>query len=163
MSPKVITALEQQAAHELFAAQCYLALACWCEVQQYSGFASFFTKQAGEERAHADKFLKHLTDRDVVPKLTALAAPPQSFSSLVEVAQAACDLERANTEGIHAAYEAALAEKDYPAQVMLHWFISEQVEEEAWSGKLLVKTRQAGCAGAMMNLDRHIEKILGSE
>jgi len=25
--------------------------------------------------------------------------------------------------------------------VMLHWFISEQVEEEAWSDKLLVKTR----------------------
>lgn len=43
---------------------------------------------------------------------------------------------------------------------MLHWFISEQVEEEAWSDKLLVKTREATCAGAMLNLDRHLATIL---
>jgi len=153
MNPKVIIALEKQATHELFAAQSYLAMSCWCEVQQHSGFARFFHKQAGEEREHADKILKHLTDRDVMPKIGALEAPASSFGSLLEVAQAAYDFERA-------AYEAALAEKDYPAQVMLHWFINEQVEEEAWSDKLLVKTREAGCAGALLNLDRHLEKIL---
>jgi len=79
---------------------------------------------------------------------------------VTEVAKWAYDLERANTAGIHAAYETALAEKDYPAQVLLHWFISEQVEEEAWSDKLLVKTREATCAGALLNLDRHLSKIL---
>jgi ferritin len=163
MSPKVITALEKQATHELFAAQSYLAMSCWCEVQQHSGFAAFFRKQAGEEREHADKLLKHLTDRDVVPHIGALAAPTTEFKNLAEVAKAAYDFERANTEGIHAAYEAALAAKDYPTQVMLHWFISEQVEEEAWSDKLLVKVREAGCAGAMMTLDRHLEKILGGD
>jgi len=161
ISPKVITALENQATHELFAAQSYLAMSCWCEVQQHSGFAGFFYKQAAEERAHADKLLKHLTDRDVMPKIGALAAPAAAFKSLLEVAQAAYDFERANTAGIHAAYAAALAEKDYAAQVMLHWFINEQVEEEAWSDKLLVKTREASCAGALLNLDRHLEKILG--
>lgn len=159
----VITALEAQATHELFAAQSYLAMSCWCEVQQHSGFASFFHKQAGEEREHADKILKHLTDRDVIPKIGALAAPAVTFKTLLDLAQAAYDFERANTAGIHAAYEAALAAKDYPAQVMLHWFINEQVEEEAWSDKLLVKVREAGCAGALMNLDRHLEKILGTD
>lgn len=163
MSPEVITALEKQATHELFAAQSYLAMGCWCEVQQHSGYASFLHKQAGEERSHADKLLKHLTDRDVMPKIGALAAPLATFKSLLEVAQAAYDLERANTAGIHAAYEAALGQKDYPAQVLLHWFIAEQVEEEAWSDKLLVKTREAGCAGALLNLDRHLEKILGGD
>jgi ferritin len=79
------------------------------------------------------------------------------------VAQAAYDFERANTAGIHAAYETALAEKDYPAQVLLHWFIGEQVEEEAWSDKLLVKTREASCAGALLNLDRHLAKILNGD
>jgi ferritin len=163
MSPKLITALEKQADHELLAAQSYLAMSYWCDVHHHAGFAGFFKKQAGEELEHANKILKHLADRDVVPKIGAIPAPVGTFKLLVEVAQAAYDFERANTAGIHAAYEVALAEKDYPAQVMLHWFISEQVEEEAWSDKLLVKTREASCAGALMNLDRHLEKILGGD
>jgi ferritin len=163
MSPEVITALEKQADHEFLASQNYLAMSYWCEVQQHSGFAAFFKKQSGEEREHANKILKHLADRDVLPKIGGVPAPTLKFKSLVDVAQAAYDFERANTAGIHAAYEAALAEKDYPAQVMLHWFIAEQVEEEAWSDKLLVKTREAGCAGALLNLDRHLEKILAGD
>jgi ferritin len=162
-SAKVIAALEKQADHEFLASQNYLAMSYWCEAHQHSGFASFFKKQAGEEMEHANKILKHLADRDVLPKIGAVAAPANNFKALVEVAQAAYDFERANTAGIHSAYEVALAEKDYPAQVMLHWFIAEQVEEEAWSDKLLVKTREAGCAGALMNLDRHLEKILNSD
>ena len=129
----------------------------------YTDIARELETHAGEELAHANKILKHLADRDVVPKIGAVPAPVGTFKLLIEVAQAAYDFERANTAGIHAAYEAALAEKDYPAQVLLHWFISEQVEEEAWSDKLLVKTREAACAGALMNLDRHLEKILSGD
>ncbi len=119
--------------------------------------------KCSEEQGHAAKILKHLADREVVPAIGALEAPKVSFKHLTDVAQAAYDLERANTAGIHAAYETALAEKDYPAQVLLHWFISEQVEEEAWSDKLLAKTREATCAGALLNLDRHLSKILSGE
>ena len=162
-SAKVIAALEKQADHERLASQNYLAMSYWCEVNHHAGFASFFKQQAGEELEHANKILKHLADRDVVPKIGPLPAPGGAFKLLLEVAQAAYDFERANTAGIHAAYEAALADKDYPAQVLLHWFISEQVEEEAWSDKLLAKTREAACAGALMNLDRHLAKILGGE
>ena len=162
-SAKVIAALEKQADHELLASQSYLAMSYWCDVHHHAGFASFFKKQAGEELEHANKILKHLADRDVVPKIGAVPPPLGNFKALIETAQAAFDFERANTAGIHAAYEVALAEKDYPAQVLLHWFIAEQVEEEAWSDKLLVKTRESACAGALMNLDRHLEKILGGD
>jgi ferritin len=163
MSPKLIAALNKQASYELQAAQAYLALAYWCEVHHSSGFAKFFHAQAAEEQSHAAKILKHLADRDVVPAIGALAAPKASFKEITEVAQAVWDMERANTAGIHATYEVALAEKDYPAQVLLHWFISEQVEEEAWSDKLLVKTREATCAGSLMDLDRHLSKILAGD
>lgn len=160
MNPQVITALEKQADHELLASQNYLAMAYWCEVNHHAGFADFFHKQAREEQVHAGKILKHLADRHGMPKIGAIPAPPAAFKSLIEVAQAAYDFERTNTAGIHAAYQAALEAKDYPAQVMLHWFIAEQVEEESWSDKLLAKTREASCAGALFNLDRHLEKIL---
>ncbi len=55
------------------------------------------------------------------------------------------------------------AARDYPAHVLLHWFIREQVEEEAWSDKLLVKVREATCAGALLNPDRYITQILSSD
>jgi ferritin len=160
MSPKLIAALNKQANQELQASRSYLAMAYWCEVHHSSGFAKFFHEQAAEEQGHAGKILKHLADRETVPAISDMAAAKVSFKHLTDVAQAAYDLERANTAGIHAAYETALAEKDYPAQVLLHWFINEQVEEEAWSDKLLVKTREATCAGGLSSLDRHLSKIL---
>jgi len=164
MEKEVIAALEKQATHELFAAQSYLAMAYWSEVRQYSGFAKFFHLQVAEEHEHAGKILKFLADRDVVPTIGPVESPRNTFAGLLEVARWAYDLERANTAGIHAAYETALRAKDYPSQVMLHWFISEQVEEEAWSDKLVVKVQEATCAGALSSLDRHVMKELrGSE
>ena len=163
MSPKLIAALNKQANQELQAAQDYLAMAYWCEVHHSSGFAKFFHQQVTEEQGHGAKILKHLADRDVVPAIGSLAAPAVSFKDLNAVAKAAYDLERANTTGIHSTYEIALAEKDYPAQVLLHQFITEQVEEEAWSDKMLVKTREAACAGALSSLDRHLSQILGTD
>ncbi len=160
MSPSVIQALEKQADHERLASAHYLALSQWCENENYSGFAEFFKMQSGEETEHAAKLHDHLVDRGVLPTLGALPAIANSFKLLTEVAQHAFDLERANTAGIHAAYEIALTEKDYPAQVLLHWFISEQVEEEAWADKMLGKVRAATCAGALTYLDRHIVKEL---
>ena len=160
MDQEVITALEKQATHELFAAQSYLAASYWCEVHQYSGFAAFFHAQAGEEREHAQKILKFLADRDVVPNLGQISAPRNSFASLMEAAKSVYDLERANTAGVNAAYETALRAKDYATQVMLHWFINEQVEEEAWSDKMLVKVQEATCPGALDMLDHHIVKEL---
>lgn len=155
-----ITALLKQAEHERFASASYLALSLWCEAANYSGFASFFKKQAAEESEHVEKFHEHLLDRGVTPVLCQLAAPRQEFTDLVSVARHAADLEKENTKGIHACYETAVSERDYSSTVMLHWFISEQVEEEAWTEKMLALTQRATCAGALANLDRHITKEL---
>ena len=46
------------------------------------------------------------------------------------------DLERATTETIHRLYELARTENDYALEVRLHWFITEQIEEEKWSSEL---------------------------
>ena len=160
MKKEVITALEKQAAHELYAAQVYLAMSYWCDVEHFSGYSEFFNIQSVEETVHAKKFLHYLVDRDIVPAIGAIAAPPASFENLLATAQTAYDLERANTAGIHECYRIALAAEDYPTQVLLHWFISEQVEEEAWSDKIVAKTKLASCSGALTYLDRHIVKEL---
>jgi ferritin len=160
---KVSEELNRQFNLELAAAHSYLALSVWCDARNLKGFGKFFVKQAGEERAHAERIIKHLTDRGEPAKLAALPAPQQEFKTLLEVAQQAQAHERANTQGVHAAYEAALEAKDYPAQVLLHWFINEQVEEEDWATEMVERVQGAACAGSLSDLDRHIERYLETE
>ena len=164
MTPAVVAALSKQGTQELATSKAYLAMSLWCEVQNWSGFADLFRKQADEEQAHVRKFFNFVVDCDEMPEVGSVPAPCCDFPDLLTVAKAAYDMERANTKAIHAAYEVTLAEKDYAAQVFLHEFILEQVEEEAWTDKLLDKTRQATCAGGIFNLDRHVvREVLGSE
>ena len=108
-----------------------------------TGFAGFFAKQSGEEREHAEKLMNHVHNRGAAPELAAIVAPKQNFKSLLEVVEQAQAMEQSNTGGINAVYEAAVAAKDYPAQVLMHWFIKEQVEEEAWAAELVDRVRAA--------------------
>jgi len=163
ISPKVIEELNRQFNQELASAHSYLALSLWCDIRNLKGFGKYFVKQAGEERAHAERILKHLTDRGVTAEVAALPQPKQEFKTLLEVAHQAQAQEHTNTEGIHAVYEAATAAKDYPAQVLMHWFIQEQVEEEDWSAEMVDRVQAAACAGGLSDLDRHIERYLEEE
>ena len=162
IAAQVLAELNRQLNQELAAAHSYQALSLWCAGEILTGFAGFFAKQSAEEREHAAKIADHLLDRDTQPKLDAIAAPKQNFKSLLEVAQQAQVMEQANTQGINAVYEAAIAAKDYPAQVLMHWFISEQVEEEAWCLEMVDRVQAASCAGGLSDLDRHIERYLAS-
>lgn len=158
--PAVLAEVRRQLNHELGAAHAYEALAWWCIDRNLKGFARFFLKQAGEEREHARRFTDHLLDRGELPLLTALPAPRNEFDSLAQAAEHARQMEQLNTAGIHAAYEAAVRERDYAAQVLLQWFINEQVEEEAWADEMVERVERANCAGGLGELDRHIERHL---
>ena len=160
---KVVEELNRQLNQELTAAHSYLALSVWCDIRNFKGFAKYFVKQAGEERLHADRIIKHLTDRGLTAEIGALPAPKQDFRTLMEIAQQAQNQEHDNTLGVNKVYEAALEAKDYPAQVLMHWFINEQVEEEDWSSEMVDRVQTATCAGSLSYLDRHIERQLEEE
>ncbi len=163
IAAKVIEELVRQFNQELAAAHSYLALSIWCDIRNLKGFGKYFVKQAGEERMHAERILKHLTDRGVTAEVAPVPAPKQDFRTLLEVAQQALSQEQANTLGVNAVYEAAMAAKDFPAQVLMHWFINEQVEEEDWATEMLERVQTATCAGSASDLDRHIERYLEEE
>ena len=160
---KVLTELNRQINQELGAAHSYRALSLWCADQNFKGFAQFFHKQAAEELEHSEKLANHVQDRRGRTELGAIAAPKQNYRTLLEAAQQAQVMEQANTQGVNAVYEAALAAKDFPAQVLMHWFINEQVEEERWSTEMVERVQSATCAGSLSDLDRHIEKLLKAE
>jgi ferritin len=160
---KALAELNRQFNQELSAAHNYGALALWCDDQNLKGFASYFSKQAHEELVHAGKLSKHIIDRGVLPETAAIPAPKNEFKSLLDAAQHAQAMEAGNTQGINAVYEAALADKDYPAQVLMQWFINEQIEEEAWALEMVERVQAASCAGGLSDLDRHIERYLTDE
>lgn len=160
MTPVLQAAFNAQANRELSTSLKMRALCYWADVRHHKGFADFFDRQAEEEEQHAKKFFGHLVDRDITPVVGPVEAQSAAYNDLLAVAQALYDHERANTQAIHALYELALTEKDYAVQVFLHPFISEQVEEEAWTDQLLERTRRATCAGGMFQLDHHLVKEL---
>jgi ferritin len=160
---KVLTELNRQFNQELTAAHSYLALSLWCDDKNLKGFASYFAKQSGEEQIHARKIARHIIDRGLLPETSAITEPKQNFKSLLEVAHHAQSMEGSNTQGINAVYEAALAVKDYPAQVLMQWFIAEQVEEEAWCLEMVERVQAATSSGGYSYLDRHIERYLEAE
>lgn len=162
MKSSVEAEFQRQMNYELGAAHAYTALAIWCFDKNLKGFSSFFYKQAEEEREHAQKFIDFILDRGAFPRLRELPAPKVEFGSLLEVAQQAQVMEQSNSQGVIRAYEIAMKEGDYPGQVMLHWFISEQVEEEAWTDEMVARVESANCAGGLAELDRHINRYMTS-
>jgi ferritin len=65
--------------------------------------------------------------------------------------------ERKVTASINKLYEMALKEKNYPAQIMLQWFVNEQVEEERSVGDLIAQMEMAGDSGpALLMMDRQL-------
>ncbi len=159
----VVAEIQRQMNHEYGAAHAYTALAHWCADQNLKGFARFFHKQSGEEREHAQRFADHLLDRGASPELAALPAPKTSFANLLEAAKHARTMEQVNTQGIHQVYAAAVREGDVAAQVALQWFVTEQVEEEAWCDEMVARVEGATCAGGLQSLDRHIERALAEK
>lgn len=62
------------------------------------------------------------------------------------------------TSRIHDLYEIAVEEKDYPAQVLLNWFVTKQVEEEKSTTDILERLRMAGeDSAALLLLDGDLQ------
>lgn len=158
-SESMVEALNEQVGNELYAAYLYLSMMNYFEAESLPGFAHWMRLQAREELAHAMKLVDFLNDRGARVELQAIDRPPGSFDSPLEVMRAALEHEREVTGRIEAVYERALEERDYPAQVMLQWFVTEQVEEEKSASDIVGRLELAGdSGGALLVLDEHLGK-----
>jgi ferritin len=90
-------------------------------------------------------------------ELKAIDQPETEFKSPLVVWETTLEHEKKVTGLIHKLYEVALAEKDYAAQVMLQWFISEQVEEEKNATQIVDTLKMTGEKGqALVMLDHQL-------
>ena len=157
-------AMNEQINKEYFSSYLYLSMAAYFEDKNLMGFAHWMRLQADEEREHAMKFYNFILDRGGRVLLKAIDAPATEWKSNLEVAEQVAEHEAKVTASINGLYELAFQEKDYPAQTMLQWFITEQVEEEKNAAELVAKLRLIEERGtAVLMLDHRLSKRSGEE
>jgi len=152
-------AMNDQINKELYSSYLYLSMAAYFENRNLSGFAHWMRVQEAEERGHAMKFYDFILERGGKVTLGAITAPKTEWKSTLEVAEEVASHEAQVTASIYALYETALKEKDYPAQIMLQWFISEQVEEEKNAADIVANLKLIEERGtAVLMLDHRLAK-----
>jgi len=155
MNAKIEAALSEQINREFYSSYLYLAMAGWADAQHRSGFAHWFSTQATEEYGHAMKLIKFVRDRGGNVHLKAIAEPPQTYKGLIDIFELTLAHEQKVTQHVHDLYEFALKQKDYPTQIELQWFITEQVEEEKNATDILAQLQLSKeTPQALMSLDR---------
>ena len=157
LTAPVQRALNEQVGKEFYAAYLYLAMSCWFAERNLDGFAKWMRIQAQEERDHAMRILGYLEDRKGHVELGAIAQPKVAWKTPLGVFEAAARHEAQVSSSLKALYERAGKDKDYATQVMLQWFLTEQVEEEKTSTAIVERLRLFGdTPSGLMMLDRQL-------
>jgi len=156
---KMQSALNEQIRHEFYSSYLYLAMAAYFHGQGLDGIANWMKVQAQEELTHAMKFFNHLNDRDGRIQLQGLEKPKTEWASPLQAFKEASKHEQFITGKIHDLVKLANAESDHAVIPLLHWFESEQVEEEAQALTVVQKLERIGESGAgLIMMDKELGK-----
>jgi ferritin len=163
LGANVQEAINDQINYELFSSYQYLAMAAWCEHEQFVGCAKWLRIQSEEEYGHAMRLLNFLLARNHLVKLKPIAAPESQFASVGDVFQRALDQETKVSGQIDALYELAFNEKAFAELVELEWFITEQVEEEKTAREVVHKFKMVqDDPASLLDLDRELGARTGA-
>lgn len=157
MKSKVETSLNEQIHAEIYSFYLYLAVSAWFKNRHLDGFGHWMSLQAQEEMGHAMKLFDYLIERGGKVNLLPIDAPPHSWDSPTEAVHAVLKHEQFITGRINNLVNTSVSEGDHATTVMLHWYVNEQVEEEANADTLYnqVKMLEGSNQGLLM-LDREV-------
>ncbi len=154
---KIQDALNEQINAELYSSYLYLSMSAYFESINLKGFASWMRVQTQEELVHAMKFYDYLIERGGKVVLSSIESPPTEWPSPLAVFEQAYQHEQKVTGLINELVDLAIAEKDHATNIILQWFVSEQVEEEASADEVVQKIKLMGDArGGIFMLDREL-------
>ena len=139
ISKKMQDAINEQINAELYSAYLYLSMSAYFESLTLGGLAKWLRIQFGEEQEHALKFYDYVLERGGEVELKAIAKPETKWASPLAAFKEVQAHEQKVTSLIHKLYETALEDKDYASQVLLQWYINEQVEEEKNAAEIVTK------------------------
>ncbi len=153
----VQAAINDQIAMELESAHVYLSMAAYFDENNLPGFSHWMRMQYQEELGHAMKLFDFMLDNGGHIVLKALAKPPSQFKGALAVMKETLKHEQKVTGAITKLYELTVKEKDYPAQILLQWFISEQTEEEKTVADIIAQMKMVGDSGSgLLLIDQHL-------
>lgn len=137
-------AINEQIKYELESAYLYLAMVAYFRDQNLDGMGQWMSVQAQEELMHAMKFFDHVVQRDGRVELQALDKPEGVWASPLEAFKAAYGHEQSVTKKINGLVKLAAQEEDHAAGILLQWFVTEQVEEEASAHHIVEQLQRVG-------------------
>ena len=132
-----VSRLNEQIANEFAAHQQYVACAVYYDAETLPQLASFFYRQAIEERDHAMMMVQYLIDADAEVTIPGVAAPQTEFADIVEPIALALEQEKRVSDQINGLTAIAREAGDFTSEQFTQWFIKEQVEEVATMSDLL--------------------------
>ncbi len=157
ISERMQESLNEQIKHELESAYLYLAMVAYFDAESLDGMANWMRIQTQEELGHATRFFNHIAERDGRIELRALSKPQKEWDSPLAAFQAAYEHEQFITGKINELTKIATEENDNAAKIMLQWFVTEQVEEESSTRKVVELLQRVGDSGdGLIMIDREL-------
>lgn len=144
ISKKMIDAINGQINKEMYSAYLYMSMSTHCNSVGLKGFANWFMVQYHEEMVHAMKFFEYIQRQGGLVELKAIAQPPATFASPMDMYQKTLEHEQFITKSINELIDLAISEKDHASQIFLQWYVTEQIEEEENDNDIIVQLKMIG-------------------
>ncbi len=156
LSEKMEEALNEQINKEMYSAYLYMAMSAHSKHIGLDGFANWFMVQYQEEMTHAMKIYDYINEQGGKVKLRAIKEPPTEFESPLKMFEATLEHEKFITKSINELMDLAIKENDHATQIFLHWFVTEQIEEEANDNEIIAKLKLVGDGNGLFMLDKEL-------
>jgi len=157
INKKVEKALNEQIDNEIFSAYLYLSMSAHSTYLGLKGFANWFMIQYQEEMEHAMKFYDYINDRGGKVILLPVKQPDSEFDSPMDMFQKTLAHEQFITKCINDLVDLAIEEKDHATQILLQWYVTEQIEEEGNDNDIIAKLELIGENGnGLLMLDKEL-------
>ena len=157
VDPNLQNAINRHINAEIYSSYLYLSMSTYCDSIDLPGFAHWMRIQSQEEYTHAMKFVDYLQDRDSRVTLLPIDQPPIEFASVEDIMRQTLAHEQHVSKLINDLYGVAVQANDYASQIMLQWFVSEQVEEEKTARDVIAALEMVkGRSDALLLLDREM-------
>ena len=153
----MVEALNGQMSNEFYSAYLYLSMSAASATMGLKGAANWFMVQYQEEMVHFMRFYNYVLSQGGAVTLAVVKAPPSAFNSLLDMFEQTLKHEQFITKCINELSDLALREKDHASTILLQWYVTEQVEEEANDNDVLARLRLVGKDGnGLFMLDKEL-------
>ena len=157
LNTSLLDAFNRHVNAEFYSSYLYLSMSTYCESIDLPGFSHWMRVQSQEEYTHAMKFIEYLENRDSRVTLLPIEQPPVEYDSVEDVMRRTLAHEQHVSALINELYGEAVSAGDYATQIMLQWFITEQVEEEKTARDVIAALDMVkGRSDALLLLDREM-------